>query len=74
MSTSSVSGVRSEGFTMIALPAASAPAACHPKSRTGKLKGTIDTTVPSGSFIVMCSCPAIAGPAMRPWSWRASSA
>ncbi|CAB4959267.1 unannotated protein [freshwater metagenome] len=66
MSIKMVSGVSSEGFTMMALPAASAAAACQPNSRTGKLNGTIDTTVPSGSFIVRWTCPAIAGPATRP--------
>jgi len=38
------------------------------------LNGTTDTTTPSGSFSVMCTWPAIDGPAIRPWSWRASSA
>ena len=44
-----VSGVSSAGFTITALPQASAGAAFHPTMIIGKFHGMIAPTTPSGS-------------------------
>jgi hypothetical protein len=63
---SSVMGVSSDGLTITALPAANDAAACQPNNNTGKLNGTIETTVPNGSFRVRWVCPGSAAPATLP--------
>ena len=55
-------------------PVEAAAAHCQPNSSTGKLKGTIETAVPSGSLTVISSWPAMTGLETRPRSCQAGPA
>ena len=50
------SGVSSEGLRITALPAARAGATFQAASKSGKFQGTMQATVPMGSFMTRASC------------------